>query len=34
MDKIKKLWNDLSKKGKILVSALGAILILIIINCV
>ena len=32
MNKLKDMWNSLSKKGKILVSALGAILILIIIN--
>ena len=32
MNKLKDMWNNLSKKGKILVSALGAILILIIIN--
>jgi|TARA_R100001224_G_C3943683_1_gene123255 flagellar biosynthesis/type III secretory pathway M-ring protein FliF/YscJ len=30
MDKIKQMWNDLSKRGKIVVGALGAILVLII----
>jgi len=32
MNKIKDMWNSLTKKGKIFVGALGAILVLIILS--